>query len=169
MARERARPVVEEMKVPLAEAITRSHVQEAKERLILARATHLDSLLARLRERPVRRVLGPVLAGTLRKNPTFDADFEYVVDLGLVAPKPPPRIANPIYQEVIFARPRLARRGDDRGGSEELCPPFRPISPAPPAPRLRRVLEGEQRGLEERTRFEEAVTPFGRAVTVLRA
>lgn len=97
-----AREVVEKMAVPKSEAITATHVNDAKERLIVARATHLDSLLARLRERPVRRVLGPVLAGTLRKNPTFDADFEYVTDLGLVSPKPPPRIANPIYQEVIL-------------------------------------------------------------------
>ena len=97
-----AREVVEEIAVPPAERITAVHFNDAKERLILARATHLDSLLARLREKPVRRILGPVLAGTLKKNPTFDADFEYVTDLGLVAPKPPPRIANPIYQEVIL-------------------------------------------------------------------
>ena len=97
-----AREVVEKIAVPPGEAITAAHVDAAKERLILARATHLDSLLARLREKPVRRILGPVLAGTLRKNPTFDADFEYVTDLGLVAPRPPPRIANPIYQEVIL-------------------------------------------------------------------
>ncbi len=97
-----AREVVEEIAVPPGEHITAAHFNSAKERLILARATHLDSLLARLREKPVRRILGPVLAGTLKKNPTFDADFEYVTDLGLVAPKPPPRIANPIYQEVIL-------------------------------------------------------------------
>lgn len=97
-----AREVVEKIAVPPGEAITAVHIDAAKERLILARATHLDSLLARLREKPVRRILGPVLAGTLRKNPTFDADFEYVTDLGLVAPRPPPRIANPIYQEVIL-------------------------------------------------------------------
>jgi hypothetical protein len=97
-----AREVVEELSVPPAEHITAAHFDEAKERLILARATHLDSLLARLREKPVRRILGPVLAGTLTKNPTFDADFEYVTDLGLVAPNRPVRIANPIYQEVIL-------------------------------------------------------------------
>lgn len=97
-----AREVVEEMAVPPSEPITGAHMNDARERLILARATHLDSLLARLQEKPVRRILAPVLAGTLRKNPSFDADFEYVTDLGLVAPKPPPRIANPIYQEVIL-------------------------------------------------------------------
>jgi hypothetical protein len=97
-----AREVVEKLSVPPAEHITAAHFDEAKERLILARATHLDSLLARLREKPVHRILGPVLAGTLKKNPTFDADFDYVTDLGLVAPDRPVRIANPIYQEVIL-------------------------------------------------------------------
>jgi len=39
-------------------------MDEAKERLILARATHFDSLVARLNEERGRRVLQPVLAGT---------------------------------------------------------------------------------------------------------
>jgi hypothetical protein len=40
-------------------------VDEAKERLILTRATHLDSLVARLGEPRVRRVIEPLLAGIL--------------------------------------------------------------------------------------------------------
>jgi hypothetical protein len=49
-----AREVVEKIGVPPSEAITEAHILEAKERLILSRATHLDSLLARLREPAVR-------------------------------------------------------------------------------------------------------------------
>jgi hypothetical protein len=41
--------------------ISKAHFEEAKERLILARATHLDSLVARLREPRVRRILEPLL------------------------------------------------------------------------------------------------------------
>jgi hypothetical protein len=96
-----AREIVEELSVPPSEPITAAHMDEAKERLIRTRATHLDSLLARLQEERVRRVLEPILAGELTANLTFDADFEYVVDLGLVAPDRPVRIANPIYREVI--------------------------------------------------------------------
>lgn len=96
-----AREVVEELGPLPSEAITEAHIIQAKERLILSRATHLDSLLARLREDAVRRVLEPVLAGELPGGATFDADFEYVVDLGLVAPGLPVRIANPIYREII--------------------------------------------------------------------
>ena len=96
-----AREVVEKIGVPASEAITEAHIVEAKDRLILSRATHLDSLLARLREDAVRRVVEPVLAGELPGGATFDADFEYVVDLGLVTAGLPVRIANPIYREII--------------------------------------------------------------------
>ena len=37
----------------------------AKERLIRARATHLDSLVARLHEPRVKRVIEPIVAGSL--------------------------------------------------------------------------------------------------------
>lgn len=96
-----AREIVEKIRVPAEEPITPAHVDAAKERIILTRATHLDSLLARLQEDRVRRVLEPVLAGELAGGRTFDADFEYVVDLGLVAPGLPVRIANPIYREIV--------------------------------------------------------------------
>jgi hypothetical protein len=81
--------------------ITRADVETAKERLILARATHLDSLVSKLAEPRVRRVLGPVLAGELPEaDAVFDDDVSYVVDLGLVK-SPPLRMANPIYREVV--------------------------------------------------------------------
>lgn len=96
-----AREILEEMKVPAPTPITPEHVEEAKERLILARATHLDSLVARLEEPRVRRILEPLLAGTIETNPTYQDDLSYVRDLGLVAQDLPTRVANPIYREVI--------------------------------------------------------------------
>jgi hypothetical protein len=97
-----ATEVVDGIKVPVTEPVTAGHIDTAKERLILARATHLDSLLARLHEPRVRRIIEPLIAGDLvAPDPTFDDDFAYVRDLGLVAQKPPVRIANPIYREVI--------------------------------------------------------------------
>lgn len=99
-----AREVVEKIGVEPPMPITAAHLDEAKERLILARQTHLDSLAARLMEPRVRRVVEALLAGKgddeIGGN-TFDDDFSYVRDLGLVAPKTPVRIANPIYREVI--------------------------------------------------------------------
>jgi hypothetical protein len=97
-----AREVVETMGVPASEVITGDLVEQAKERLILARATHLDSLAHKLREARVRRVIEPVLAGTYQGGgDAYEDDLSYARDLGLLAVDNPPRIANPIYREVI--------------------------------------------------------------------
>jgi hypothetical protein len=98
-----AREVIEKIGVVPPEPVTVEHVEEAKERLILERATHLDSLMARLAEERVRRVLEPMIAGTFGDTPgdVYDDDFQYARDLGLVAPDSPVRVANPIYREVI--------------------------------------------------------------------
>jgi hypothetical protein len=94
-----AREVIEKMKVE--GPITRAHVDDAKERLVLARATHLDSLVHKLAEPRVRRVIEPLLAGELAPTEgVFNDDVAYVVDLGLVKSNPL-RVANPMYAEVI--------------------------------------------------------------------
>ncbi|MEQ4721312.1 AAA family ATPase [Nonomuraea sp. B19D2] len=83
--------------------ITAGQVEEAKERLIRTRATHLDTLVRRLHEPRVKRVMEPVVAGSLPDaDPTFDDDLSYVRDLGLIKQKPPLEVANPIYREVIL-------------------------------------------------------------------
>jgi hypothetical protein len=96
-----AHEIVDRMHIAPPEPITAEHVDRAKERLILARATHLDSLVARLVEDRVRRIIEPLLAGTFEGDETYDDDFLYVRDLGLIAPDPPTRPANPIYREVM--------------------------------------------------------------------
>ena len=96
-----AREVTMKMGIAPPAPITADHVEAAKERLILARATHLDSLVARLHEPRVRRIIEPLMAGILAGGDTYDDDFTYVRDLGLVAPAPPTRPANPIYREVM--------------------------------------------------------------------
>jgi hypothetical protein len=97
-----AREVIEEIRVPVSQPISLEHVETAKERLIIARATHLDSLVSKLYEPRVRSVLEPVLAGTLgTEGDSYMDDLQYVRDLGLAAPNNPVRVANPIYHEVI--------------------------------------------------------------------
>lgn len=92
-----AAEIVDEMAVPPDEAITAAHVEQAKERLILARATHLDSLVSKLHEPRVRKVIEPILAGTMDgQDDTYDDDLSYCRDLGLLAQGNPIRIANPI-------------------------------------------------------------------------
>jgi hypothetical protein len=106
-----AREVVDELRIAPPSPITAEHVDQARERLILARQTHLDSLVKRLHEPPVRRVLEPVLAGeTTSADATYDDDVSYVRDLGLVAPDSPLRVANPIYREVIARVLSLAQQ-----------------------------------------------------------
>ena len=84
---------------PRDDPISEGDVFEAREALILSRETHLDQLADKLREPRVRRVIEPLLSGGDAKY--TDRDREYVRDLGLVAPDPPLRVANPIYGEVL--------------------------------------------------------------------
>lgn len=80
-------------------AITHDDVLDAQEQLILRRETHLDQLADKLREDRVRRVVEPLLTGG---EPRYGSrDLEYVRDLGLVTRESPPRMANPIYAEVV--------------------------------------------------------------------
>ncbi len=82
--------------------ITADHVDAAKETIILERRTHIDSLVARLREPRVHRVIEPMLMGNRAMHDTLHDDFQYVLGLGLIR-----RIgghydiANPVYREVI--------------------------------------------------------------------
>ena len=82
--------------------ITADAIVEAQERLILRRDTHIDDLAYKLREERVRRVVEPILTGAAETACSAE-DLAYVRDLGLVAQADggPPRIANPIYAEVV--------------------------------------------------------------------
>lgn len=71
------------MGVKPSEPITADHMDQARERLILDRATHLDSLAAKRYEDRVQQVLGPLLAGEQpATDPTYNDSVAYVRDLG---------------------------------------------------------------------------------------
>jgi hypothetical protein len=92
--------------------VTAAHVDAAKETIILERRTHIDSLVARLREPRVRRVLAPMLTGGAVDGDTLDDDFAYVVGLGLVRLESGRWVvANPIYREVIPRALTFVRQG----------------------------------------------------------
>jgi hypothetical protein len=83
-------------------AIDAAHVDAAKETIIVERRTHIDSLVKRLREDRVRRVLAPMLVGGSAEGDTLDDDLAYVVGLGLARERAGRfEIANPIYAEII--------------------------------------------------------------------
>ncbi len=86
--RDRARPIGEEA------------IRDAEAHLITSRQVHLDQLADKLQEDRVRRVVEPLLSGG-DERPFTARDLEYVRDLGLIARDDPPRIANPIYAEVV--------------------------------------------------------------------
>jgi hypothetical protein len=83
-------------------AVTARHVDAAKEAIILERRTHIDSLMARLSEPRVRRIIDPMLAGTQLPVDLLDDDVAYLVGMGLLRVAHGEYvIANPIYREVI--------------------------------------------------------------------
>ncbi|MCX4242307.1 ATP-binding protein [Paraliomyxa miuraensis] len=82
--------------------VTAAHVEAAKETIILERRTHIDSLVARLREDRVRRVIAPMITGGRVAQDVLHDDFSYVVGLGLVCLRDGHwELANPIYREIV--------------------------------------------------------------------
>lgn len=97
-----ARQCVEVLQTDRQKPITRETVAAAKELLIQRRDTHLDSLIDRLREARVRRVVAAMLAGELLPVDLLDDDIAFVLDLGLVrAGAQGLEMANPIYAEIV--------------------------------------------------------------------
>jgi hypothetical protein len=97
-----ANHLVRRMQIPVTQTITPLDFEKAAQALIIKRETHLDSLVDKLSEDRVRRVIEPMLAGEMiTADFTYDDDVAYVRDLGLIEQTHPVSIANPIYREVI--------------------------------------------------------------------
>jgi len=98
-----AREVVDKMLgMDYGRPVSAELFDEAAERLILRRDTHLDSFVERLREERVRRIIEPVLLGEDRAFDLLSDDCRYVLDLGLLrADRRRLEPANPLYREVI--------------------------------------------------------------------
>ena len=85
-----------------SQKILPEHVDHAVQNIITRRDTHIDSLLERLREDRVRKVVEPVITGSRREYDQLDDDYQYVLDIGLLRESSGRLIpANPIYAEVI--------------------------------------------------------------------
>ncbi|MBQ6474484.1 MAG: ATP-binding protein [Victivallales bacterium] len=85
--------------------VTAEMVDEAAYGIILRREVHIDSLLARLREPAVRRVLEPAIVGDeLPLVNSINSDLSLVLDLGLLTPDEEGRLvpSNRIYAEVFL-------------------------------------------------------------------
>ena len=125
-----------------AKAITAEVISQAKENLILARATHLDQLADKLREPRVRRVVEPILMGADKLELAHDDDdLQYTIDLGLVARESrETRIANAIYREVI---PRQLTQVAQREMSSRVDPAWS-VEPHEPLDMPRRLASFQQ-------------------------
>ena len=86
-----------------AEPITVADVESAKEEIIRRRDTHVDSLMERMREPRVRRIVEPLISGQGLVVSRNSEDFRYVIDLGLLREDEIKRVvpANPMYSEII--------------------------------------------------------------------
>jgi hypothetical protein len=94
--------VVEILKNDYSKAVTADIIEQAAEALIKRRDAHIDSLLERLKEPRVIRVMDSVFAGTPAKSLKNPDDRQYCLDLGLVVEDNGKlRPANAIYQEVM--------------------------------------------------------------------
>lgn len=84
------------------ETVTAADIETAKETIIRRRDTHVDSLMERLREPRVRRVVEPVVFGGERTVSSNSEDWRFVVDLGLLSEENGTLVpANRMYAEII--------------------------------------------------------------------
>ena len=85
------------------EPITAADIETAKEAIIRRRDTHVDSLMDRLREPRVRRVMEPVILGNqLADLSVNDEDYRFVQDLGLLKEVNGALVpSNRMYAEII--------------------------------------------------------------------
>ena len=82
--------------------VTGADMEEAKEKIIRERGTHLDSLMERMKEPRVRSVVEPVMLGGMLSFDELQDDVRFVLDLGIL--KMDGRVlvpANPMYAEII--------------------------------------------------------------------
>lgn len=86
-----------------AEPVTAGDMESAKESIIRARGTHVDSLMERLKEERVRCVVEPVILGDAAGASRNDDDYRYVLDLGILREDGANLVpANPMYAEIIL-------------------------------------------------------------------
>lgn len=99
--------------------ITLEIAAQAKNKLILQRDTHLDSLVDKLREHRVKQIVQAIINGDLLPFDILDDQIAYVRDLGIISQTSPLKFANPIYAEII---PRIMSSPMQVSFPEEIQP-----------------------------------------------
>jgi hypothetical protein len=98
-----ARDAVEKIcKSDYSTAITQDIAKQAIQNIVLARGTHFDSLMERLKEERVRNVIQPLILGEDFAIDKLSDDYLYTRDLGIIRDSgDQTEPANPIYAELI--------------------------------------------------------------------
>ena len=87
----------------ISKEILPTHVDQAVQTIILRRDTHINSLMKRLKEARVQKIVEPLLIGDSQHYDLLDDDYQYVLDLGLLRETDKHIVpSNPIYGEVII-------------------------------------------------------------------
>jgi len=82
--------------------VTLEHIKEAREQMILARETHLDSLAYRMEDPKIEKLMSTLITGNIDFELVKSEAFRICSDLGLVTMKQGvPSVANPLYKEVL--------------------------------------------------------------------
>jgi type II secretory pathway predicted ATPase ExeA len=105
--------IVEILQSDYKKPVTAELVNQAIQNIILTRPTHIDSLMERLNEERVRKVIEPVILGEGLIDRESN-DFLYTKDLGLIRIDDDSKIkpANPIYTEVIIRKLSSSMQGE---------------------------------------------------------
>jgi hypothetical protein len=94
--------IVKMLNSDYSKAVTAELANTAIQTIIRRRDTHIDSLLERLKEERVRKIIEPMIVGEGGYERLSD-DFQYVIDLGLIKEENAKiQPSNPIYAEVII-------------------------------------------------------------------
>jgi len=95
--------IVEILKDDYSKKITLDIVNQAKENLILRRDTHLDSLMDKLKEDRVKRIVVAIINGDNVFFDSYSDDLLYTMDLGIVIKTEDKKItfSNNIYKEIV--------------------------------------------------------------------
>ena len=94
--------IVNMLQYDYSQDITAGMARTAIQTIILRRDSHIDSLLERLKESRVQRVIEPMISGEDFSDRLSD-DYMYVTDLGLIKEiRGRIQPSNPIYGEVII-------------------------------------------------------------------
>ncbi len=101
-----------------------AHVEQAVQNIIQRRDTHIDSLMERLKEARVQRVIEPVIMGGENGYDLLNDDYQYVFDLGLIREDNHRLVpANPVYEDVIVRYLSFRSRGALESVSFLSAPP----------------------------------------------